>query len=64
MDSKWETVLCEVRYFEFVSVIDGFRVKIILKQTDNVPVFFLSVIPFWKEQSKSDDEVMDFDGTK
>ena len=40
--------LVDVKYFEFVAVVDGMRVRIIVKQIENSPKYFWSIIPFWK----------------
>jgi len=54
--SRWSQTLSSVRYFEFVALIDGYRIKIVLKQVNEGPIFFLSVIPAWRKNLDSDEE--------
>ncbi|MEK7644838.1 MAG: hypothetical protein AAB391_00740 [Patescibacteria group bacterium] len=58
--SRRELQLSSVRYFEFVALMDGYRVKIVLKQIKDGPVCFLSVIPAWKRSFDSDDDPLAF----
>lgn len=46
VNSRWEHVLKEVTYWEFVAVIDGVRMCVIIKEIDGHR-YFWSVIPFW-----------------
>ena len=55
INSRWENILTIVYYFEFIAVINGIRVKIIIKQLPGGEKFFWSIIPFWR---------MNQDGTK
>lgn len=43
-----EYVLINVTYYEFVAVLHGKRVRVIVKQSGDSPKFFWSIIPFWK----------------
>ncbi|MFH1357405.1 MAG: hypothetical protein ABII18_09780 [bacterium] len=45
---RWEYVLKNVCYFEFVAVANHSRMKIVVKQVEDGPFFFWSIIPFWK----------------
>ena len=47
-NSRWENVLQLVTYYEFVAVVNGYRVRVIVKQVDKNPKYFWSIIPFWK----------------
>ena len=47
INSRTDTILKEVSYYEFVAVIESFRVKIIVKQVGTGQLLFWSVIPFW-----------------
>jgi hypothetical protein len=47
MNSRWEQVMKDVTYYEFIAVIDIVRVKVIVKQVLNGEKHFWSVIPFW-----------------
>jgi hypothetical protein len=46
--SRWERVLKDVTFYEFIAVLDGVRVKVIVKQVAGGEKHFWSVIPFWK----------------
>ncbi len=55
INSRKDTILKPVKYFEFIAVIKRNRIKIIIKQIDNGKCFFWSIIPFWRmnEETKS-----------
>lgn len=46
--SRWERVLKDVSFFEFVAVLQNVRVKVIVKEAAGGEKHFWSVIPFWK----------------
>jgi hypothetical protein len=53
--SRWERVLKEVIFYEFVAVLDSVRVKVIVKEVVGGEKHFWSIIPFWgvdKQNSK------------
>ncbi len=43
-----EKILVEVVYYEFVAVIEEFRVRVIIKKVGTAPKYFWSIIPHWK----------------
>lgn len=45
--SRWEHVLKDVSFYEFMAVLDNVRVKVIVKQVAGGEKHFWSVIPFW-----------------
>ncbi len=47
VNSRTDTILKPVSYFEFIAVIKRNRVRIIVKQIDGGNKFFWSIIPFW-----------------
>ncbi len=51
MHSRTDTVLKPVSYYEFITVLENVRVKVIVKQVDNREKFFWSIIPYWKIDS-------------
>ena len=53
MNSRWENRLIEVKYYGFVAIINGARIKIIVKQITGGNKFFWSLIPFWKNNQKN-----------
>lgn len=45
---KWEKVMIEVSYYEFVAVTGKVRIKIIVKEVSGGSKFFWTIIPFWR----------------
>jgi hypothetical protein len=45
---KWEKILMNINYWEFVAVIGKVRIKVIVKQVEGGQKHFRSIIPFWK----------------
>ena len=46
-NSRTDTVLKPVTYYEFIAVLKRNRVRIIIKQIENGQKFFWSIVPFW-----------------
>jgi hypothetical protein len=46
--ARTELKLLQVSYYEFIAVLKDIRVRIIVKQIEESPKFFWSIIPFWK----------------
>ena len=44
----WQSTMRSATYYEFVAVVNGYRVRVIVKQVENGPKYFWSIIPFWK----------------
>ncbi|MCX6716423.1 MAG: hypothetical protein NTV72_00665 [Candidatus Taylorbacteria bacterium] len=47
-NSRTDKVLKDITYYEFIAVMDNKRVRVVLKQIENGPIYFWSIIPFWK----------------
>jgi hypothetical protein len=47
VNSRTDTILKPVNYFEFIAVIKRNRIKVIIKQIDEGVKYFWSIIPFW-----------------
>ena len=45
---RWERVLKDVTFYEFLAVLDNVRVKVIVKQIAEGEKYFWSIIPAWK----------------
>jgi hypothetical protein len=56
--SRWEKVLKDVFFYEFMAVIDTVRVKVIVKQVAGGEKHFWSVIPFWKINKETSRRVL------
>lgn len=48
INSRWENVLKEVTFYEFVAVVENLRIKVIVKWVEGGQKHFWSVIPYWK----------------
>ena len=46
-NSRWERVMKDVAYYEFIAVLDSVRVKVIVKEVAGGEKHFWSIIPFW-----------------
>jgi hypothetical protein len=47
MNSRWETVLKDVIFYEFIAVIENIRAKVIVKLVVGGQRHFWSIIPYW-----------------
>ena len=48
INNRNEHKMVNAKYFEFVAVLDGVRTRVVVKQIENSPKYFWSIIPFWK----------------
>ncbi len=55
---KWNHIMKLVEYFEFIAVINEFRVRVIVKKVDGGALHFWSIIPFWKMDPISEKRIM------
>jgi hypothetical protein len=46
----WGTKQKNTKYYGFIAILNGVRIKIIVKQTSSDSIFFWSIIPFWKHK--------------
>ncbi|OGZ46162.1 MAG: hypothetical protein A3C84_04975 [Candidatus Ryanbacteria bacterium RIFCSPHIGHO2_02_FULL_48_12] len=53
INSRWENRLIQVVYYGFVAIINGARIKVIVKEVEGGSKFFWSIIPFWKNDKKN-----------
>lgn len=49
MNSRWESKMIMVSYHEFISVVSGCRVRIVVKKVGDSPYYFWSIVPYWKQ---------------
>lgn len=56
--SRWENILKQVVYYEFIAVIKKTRIRIIIKQISGGQKFFWSLIPFWKMNKNNNKRVL------
>jgi hypothetical protein len=43
-----EYLMVNAMFYEFIAVLDGVRVRVVVKQVGTAPKYFWSIIPFWK----------------
>lgn len=55
---RWEGMMRMATYYEFVAVIKEYRVRVIVKQVEEGPKYFWSIIPFWKMDKISGQRLM------
>lgn len=46
-NSKTQIIAVERKYYEFIAVLDGVRIRVIVKQVDTGDLLFWSIIPYW-----------------
>jgi len=46
--NRTDVILKPVTYYEFIAVIKRNRIRVIIKQIDDGPKFFWSIVPFWR----------------
>lgn len=61
-NSRWEHVLKNVVYYEFIAVLKRNRIKVIVKQVENGKKIFWSIIPFWGMNEETMERIL-HDGT-
>ncbi len=47
-NSRWDTILINVTFWEFMAISDNVRMRIVIKQVEGGAKHFFSVIPFWR----------------
>jgi hypothetical protein len=48
INSRWEKRFKLVKYYVFIAILKGVRLKIIVKEIEGAEKFFYSLYPFWK----------------
>jgi hypothetical protein len=51
--SRWDIIMRNTTYYEFIAVIKDYRMRVIVKQIENGPKYFWSIIPFWRLSSET-----------
>lgn len=47
INSRWERIIKEVTFYEFIAVLENIRAKVIVKEIYGGEKHFWSVIPYW-----------------
>ena len=61
VSSRNDVLLKDIVYYEFISVTEGKRIKIIVKEVERGPKIFWSIIPYWKKGRNNPERKM-YDG--
>ncbi len=56
--SRWERVLKEVSFWEFIAVLNNVRLKVIIKQVVGGEKHFWSVIPAWRINKETSSRIL------
>ena len=62
INSRTETLLKPVNYYEFIAILRRNRIRIVVKQIDSGKKFFWSIIPLWGMNRKTMSRVL-YDGS-
>lgn len=49
INSRWDQKMVLVTYYEFISIVNECRLRIVIKQIDNGPLYFWSIVPYWRQ---------------
>lgn len=49
VNSRWEQKMVHVSYYEFIAITHGCRLRVVVKQIDSGPIYFWSLVPYWKQ---------------
>jgi hypothetical protein len=56
--SRWEHVMKQISFYEFIAVLDNVRVKVIVKEVAGGEKHFWSIIPFWKVNKENSSRIL------
>lgn len=51
-NNKTTWVVVERNYYEFIAIVDGIRVRVVVKKIDDGQLYFWSIIPYWTGDAK------------
>lgn len=58
-NNRWETAMRRATYYEFVAIINSYRVRVIVKEIEGGQgKYFWSIIPFWKMDKITGQRIM------
>jgi hypothetical protein len=49
INSRWEKRMVKVKYYAFIAILEGVRIKVIIKEINGGSKNFWSIYPFWKQ---------------
>lgn len=59
-NQRYQSILLPVYYYEFVAILKDKRVRVVIKQIEDGPRFFWSIIPFWKIDKQTNRRKMSY----
>ncbi len=59
-NQRYQSILLPVYYYEFVAILKDKRVRVVIKQIEDGPRFFWSIIPFWKLDKNTNRRKMNY----
>lgn len=59
INSDWQSRRVLVKYYGFIAIVNGARIKIIVKEIQGGNKYFWSLIPFWKSHQKGSGNIGD-----
>ena len=48
INNRWEKVLTNVVYYEYIAILEGIRIRIVVKTVLGGQKIFWSIIPYWR----------------
>ncbi len=57
-NSRWEHLLKETVFYEFIAVLKNIRVKVIVKEIQGGEKHFWSIIPYWRVDTENSRRVL------
>ena len=58
VNGRWDKILKDVYYYEFVAIYDGIRIRVVIKQILGGKKHFWSIVPFWKQDLKENTRLL------
>lgn len=59
----WHIVYRTLEFFGYIAVIDGWKIKVIVRKDGNGKPYFWSVIPNWVTNKKRDEKFLHYTGS-
>jgi len=57
-NNRWEHIMKDVTFYEFIAVLDSVRAKVIIKEVHGGEKHFWSVIPYWGIDKKNSKRIL------
>ncbi|NQU77395.1 hypothetical protein HQ544_01725 [Candidatus Falkowbacteria bacterium] len=60
INNRWDNILTEVFYYEFIAILNDLRVRVIVKQLLGGQKYFWSIMPFWKVKKSQNKRLLHY----